>query len=84
MENLISRHFGPSIRKTSVSLKSLLCGIKLLTMIVQTSVFVEILIKPNCFRPGVQWIQLITDINEDQLREGSLKQIVVVIRDEGE
>ena len=41
-ENLISMKFAPSIRKLSVSLKSLEWGKKLLIRIVPTPVFVDI------------------------------------------
>ena len=66
-----------------------------LLMIVETSVFflfllrlwvpvARVLIGPNCLRPGVQWIQLVTDNNVDELREGPLKQVVAVTREKGE
>ena len=92
LENLISIKLAPSIGKLSVPLKSLERGINLLMIVVETLFFLwfcgffigRVLIQPICFRPCVQWIQLITDTNADDLREVPFKKVAVVTREEGE
>ena len=91
-ENLFSIKLAPSIRKPSVSLKSLEWGIKLLIRIVATPSFCShcallvgwVLIGSDCLHPGVHWVQVVSNTNMDDLCEGPLEKIVIVSWEECE